>query len=63
MSSTPSAPRGILNSTSLMQKPARGWSREVTAHEREGINPSPTKKSVGAGFIPARASTSFAGGS
>jgi hypothetical protein len=28
--------------------------------EREGINPSPTKKNVGAGFIPARVPLNFA---
>ncbi len=37
--------------------------REVTAHKREGINPSPKTNTVGAGFIPARAIRSFAGGS
>ena len=31
--------------------------------EREGINPSPTKKNVGAGFIPARVSLNFASAS
>jgi len=39
---------------SLVQKPFRELICEEIAHEREGINPSPTKNSVGAGFIPAR---------
>ena len=32
------------------------------AHTREGVNPSPTKKTVGAGFIPARGARGFVPG-
>jgi hypothetical protein len=34
-----------------------------TIEEREGINPSPTKKNVGAGFIPDRVFLNFASAS
>ena len=35
----------------------------AVANGREGINPSPTEISVGAGFIPARVIANFASGS
>jgi len=36
---------------SLLHKPAIERFRQVGVHEWEGINPSPTKITVGAGFI------------
>ena len=44
-------------------KTAHGRTCEVIACERAGINPAPTKESVGAGFIPARGNLNFAGAS
>ena len=45
---------------SLLRKPVRKLIREVAAQEREGINPSPTTKTEGAGFTPARPVSCFA---
>ncbi len=47
-----------MSKNSNKQPPAKSCAcriRSAANHEREGINPSPTKRTIGAGFTPARA--------
>ena len=47
-----------MSKDSNKQPPAKSCAcriRSAANHEREGINPSPTKRTIGAGFTPARA--------